>query len=535
MEKVRQVEKRLRHEGDPVRGKWPVQRGSPVTIWADASSLAIGVRLQIGGQIVEDAAWLRPESDSAHINRAELDAVIRGMNLALRWGPRKIRIKSDSKTVVGWLNALIHKSHNVRTRSLGEILIRRRLDTLKEIIEVEGLDVSVEYVRSAENLADSLTRVPRAWLKEPIRTMGTSAAGIKGHTDSQEGKASFMDIRKIHERCHFGTDRTLELARQRFGQSVSRKLAKKVVSRCQECARIDPAVNIRWDHGKITADEVSERWAADITHFKGESFLSVIDVASGFTLWHALRNESAVEVVGKMRETFAVLGPPQQLLTDNGTVFRSREMNNLLEQWEVKPIFSCAYRPQGNAVIERVHRTVKRTAARTGGSVGEACFWINTTRGIKTISPYELMFGAQARVPGVTEKRRSVQRPKDLVMSEGSDAKYPDRERNPFSVGELVFLKNTNGRCDEPWSGPHRISDIKSSVAVEIENDGIPRHVSHLRRVPRKEEESRSIRHDSDSSGSESEKEEVENTESGRVRRSNRECRRPGWWSDYEM
>ena len=145
------------------------------------------------------------------------------------------------------------------------------------------------------------------------------------------------------------------------------------------------------------------------------------------------------------------------------------------------------------------------------------------------------MFGAQARVPGVTEKRRSVQRPKDLAMSEGSDAKYPDRERNPFSVGELVFLKNTNGRCDEPWSGPHRISDIESSVAAEIENDGIPRHVSHLRRVPRKEEESRSIRHDSDSSGSESEKEEVENTESGRVRRSNRECRRPGWWSDYEM
>ena len=542
MEKLRQVEKRMRDEGDPVRGKWPVHRESPITIWADASSLAIGVRLEIGGDIVEDAAWLRAESDSAHINRAELDAVIRGINLALRWGPRKIRVMSDSKTVCGWLNALIHKSHNVRTRSLGEILIRRRLDTLKEIIEVERLDVSVEYVRSAENLADSLTRVPKAWLKESIRPTGASAAGItglEGPTDSDEIKASLKDIKKIHEQCHFGVERTLELARQRFGLGVSRKSVRKVVSRCQECARIDPAVNIRWDHGRITASEVSERWAADITHFKGKSYLSTIDIASGFTVWHALRNESAMEVVDKMRQMFAVLGPPQQLLMDNGTVFRSREMSNLLNQWDVQAKFSCAYRPQGNAVIERVHRTVKRTSARTGRSVEEACFWVNTTRGTKTVSPYEMMFGAQARMPGVTEKRKMIERPKDLVMSHVSNAEdYDNVDRNPFSVGELVFLKNPNGRCDESWSGPHRITEIKSAVAAEIEDDGIHRHVSHLRRVPRKVSENRGERDRTDSSESDSESssemEEVQQTVP-QARKSSRERRRPGWWSDYDM
>ena len=223
--------------------KWPVHPESPITIWADASSLAIGVRLEIDGEIVEDAAWLRPESDSAHINRAELDAVIRGINLALRWGPREIRVLSDSATVCGWMKSLIQKSHNVRTRSLGEILIRRRLDTLREIIEEEKLVITVNYVRSADNLADDLTRVPKTWLHNEQVYGGIEVTESSGFAAvSETPNVSFKNIKEIHEQCHFGVDRTLELARGRFEPSVSRKLAKKVVTQCYERARIDPAI-----------------------------------------------------------------------------------------------------------------------------------------------------------------------------------------------------------------------------------------------------------------------------------------------------
>jgi len=36
----------------------------------------------IDGRVVEDCAWLR--KDAAHINVAELEAIIKGLNLALR-------------------------------------------------------------------------------------------------------------------------------------------------------------------------------------------------------------------------------------------------------------------------------------------------------------------------------------------------------------------------------------------------------------------------------------------------------------------
>jgi len=52
-------------------------------VWTDASSLGIGVVLDVGGRIVEDASWLRKEADHSHINVAELEAVAKGINLAI--------------------------------------------------------------------------------------------------------------------------------------------------------------------------------------------------------------------------------------------------------------------------------------------------------------------------------------------------------------------------------------------------------------------------------------------------------------------
>lgn len=43
----------------------------------DASSLATGVALEIDGDIVEDACWLRPDGDSQHVNLTELDAMLK--------------------------------------------------------------------------------------------------------------------------------------------------------------------------------------------------------------------------------------------------------------------------------------------------------------------------------------------------------------------------------------------------------------------------------------------------------------------------
>ena len=74
-------------------------------------------------------------------------------------GRREIEIVTDSASVYRWLQAIIEKSCNIRTRSLYQILIRRRLDIIEEIINEANYHVSVKWIKSNEDLADSLTRV----------------------------------------------------------------------------------------------------------------------------------------------------------------------------------------------------------------------------------------------------------------------------------------------------------------------------------------------------------------------------------------
>ena len=79
---------------DPARGRWDVD-GDEATVWVDASSLAIGAALEVDSNIIEDACWLR-QNDCSHINLSELDAVLRGVNLAVAWKMKRLTLMTDS-------------------------------------------------------------------------------------------------------------------------------------------------------------------------------------------------------------------------------------------------------------------------------------------------------------------------------------------------------------------------------------------------------------------------------------------------------
>ena len=63
-------------------GKWLIN-GRDFIVWVNTSSLATSVLLEYDWTMVEDACWLWPEKDSQHINLIELDAIRKGVNLAI--------------------------------------------------------------------------------------------------------------------------------------------------------------------------------------------------------------------------------------------------------------------------------------------------------------------------------------------------------------------------------------------------------------------------------------------------------------------
>jgi transposase InsO family protein len=59
-----------------------------------------------------------------------------------------------------------------------------------------------------------------------------------------------------------------------------------------------------------------------------------------------------------VREVFTRFGPPEGLLTDNGSQFVSRFLRVVCKKWGVKLIHSSPYHPQGN-FVERANRDFK--------------------------------------------------------------------------------------------------------------------------------------------------------------------------------
>ena len=139
------------------------------TVWCDASSLAVSVVLEIGGIIVEDAAWLRKPLDVGHINVAELDAVLKGVNLALKWGLKDISIMTDSATVLSWLCSVLQGDFRAKVSGMSEMLVKRRLSIVKELVNEYGLVITPTHVKSCKNKDDVLTRMNRMWLQKPVQ------------------------------------------------------------------------------------------------------------------------------------------------------------------------------------------------------------------------------------------------------------------------------------------------------------------------------------------------------------------------------
>ena len=119
----------------------------------------------------------------------------------------------------------------------------------------------------------------------------------------------------------------------------------------------------------------------------------------------------------------------------------------LLRSWDVNQILTCAYRPQGNARVERMHRTIKRSVARTGRDIEEAVFWYNVTKNSRGECPFEMVFGTLPKRPGISGVRREVVSD-EKGFAECKSRNYEDVDRNPFVVGDLVYVRNPGGRCD---------------------------------------------------------------------------------------
>lgn len=443
---------------DPVRGRWSVNKTTCGSVWCDASSIAIGVLLEIGGEAVEDASWLRKKCDYNHINVAELEAILKGVNLALKWDLREITVITDSSTVYGWVNATLTEEKKIRTKGAAEMIVKRRLGTLKNLIDEFDLKIKIVYVPTSKNKADGLTRVRKGWLTvekdthcEESVTMCAESVGV-------------VNVEEMHNMHHVGVDRTLFLVRK-VDPNISRRSVQEVVRNCVKCQSVDPAPVVH-EKGNIGTEDNWKRLAIDVTHYRNGLYLTMVDCGPGrYTMWKELARETAECIVKVLNEVFLERGPVDELMMDNSTAFRSELLKGFLEKWNIQQFFRAAYKPSGNGIVERNHRTIKAIAERGNISPLEAVFWYNMSprTGQREDSvPQKALFNYDWRHPVM---------PPPSVRS---------IEASTFKLGDEVWVKPPFVKCTSHWK-KGTVTGVNSNSNVSV--DGMPRHVLDLRRV----------------------------------------------------
>ncbi|CAM1312990.1 Uncharacterised protein r2_g2342 [Pycnogonum litorale] len=435
-------------QNDPARGQWNVN-GNEATIWVDASSVAIGVKIEVDGETIEDASWLRSE-ESTHINMAELDAVIKGVNMALQWNMSRLHLRTDSATVHRWISDVLTDKARLKTKAASEMLIRRRVCVFRELVDEYDLKVDIQLVSSKCNPADSLTRVPQKWLK---------GGGVCGAV------LSLDNIKSIHSAVgHQGVKRTLYFVRQ-AGLNASKREVQQVIQRCQTCQSIDPAA-VNWKKGRLDVENVWQRVGMDITHSGEKHYLTLIDCGpSRFAIWRLVQRHDSRNIIRQLESVFLERGAPSEILTDNDPAFTSRMFKEFSTKWGVRIRFRCAYVAAGNGIAERCHRTVKRIAARKQCSMEEAVYWYNMSPKNDTDSssaPANQLYAYRVRIREI----------------DGSSNDTPNTHRNPYEVGDRVWVRPRRSTCDRQYV-IGTVTKLISEQAVEV--DDVPRHVRHLR------------------------------------------------------
>ena len=178
-------------------------------------------------------------------------------------------------------------------------------------------------------------------------------------------------------------------------------------------------------------------------HFyqNGRLYLLVCDYFSKFPFIFQTKSTSFAYIKEQLEELFGLEGAPDEIMSDNGPPFSSREFNSFLSGLGIKHTTSSPNYPQSNGFIERQIQTVKRLmekATSTGRSFQEALTGLRATPITEGMpSPAEILHGRSL----TTRKAISVDLNavhQQLIQLQAKYIKQHDKARRARSQRALV-------------------------------------------------------------------------------------------------
>ncbi|CAK9816796.1 Retrovirus-related Pol polyprotein from transposon 412 [Anthophora quadrimaculata] len=304
---------------------------------------------------------------------------------------------------------------------------------------------------------------------------------------------------------HFGETKTLKRVQEK---AIWRNMENDIVEfvkGCESCQR-EKLIRIRSKEPAIIPDtphEPNDKIAMDIlgpltpTNRDNKYILSIQDVLTKYLVLIPLKTIDTATIIDELlRHYIYIFSAPKHILTDQGSNFISKLMQEFETQFQIRHIKTTAFHPESNGSLERTHSTILnliRTCMRDKNNEWDenlqlVCMGFNTAVHESTgYTPFELTFGHKANLPStiastpllsqeelfkhwkqkhnayIHKARYNLEKTKEKTQRRTNQNII--RTQPVFNVGDYVFLHNDNVRKNklEPeWLGPYLILGTSS-------------------------------------------------------------------------
>ena len=314
---------------------------------------------------------------------------------------------------------------------------------------------------------------------------------------------------------HQGRNKMLTLLRQYFYWPNMSRACRDWVKGCDKCQAVDKTMPkhqtmiqrsiVTQPFSDVSIDLVGPfpKAVGGYTHL-----LTCIDAASRWPEAVPMTSTTSKSVINCLTNMFSRNGFPEKLTSDNGAQFTSKQFTQWLREQGIAHSKSTPYHPQGNGMVERLHRTLGSIVAKTTEKKGNwarvvplALYFLRCTPSRATgVSPFMITHGWEPKTPlrvlyqswvqqdmggvdlseWVSENQDRVEAARDLATSTATQASTKRAEvwnktavDRHFSVGDKVWVRRPglDEKLRESWVGPATIVKQNSKVSYRVQTD----------------------------------------------------------------
>ncbi|XP_078797929.1 uncharacterized protein LOC144989406 [Oryzias latipes] len=242
---------------------------------------------------------------------------------------------------------------------------------------------------------------------------------------------------------------------------------------------------------------------------QGHQYILVVcDYATRYPEAFPLRTITSSAIIHALTELFSRVGIPDEILTDQGTNFCSRLMQQFHRQLGIKSLRTTPYHPETDGLVERFNQTLKRMLRKFVSETGKDWHrWLpfllfayrEVPQASTGFSPFELLYGRNVQGPldllskaweGSTSNQKETgvvqfilemrerlaryQAEAEMNLKEAQRAQktwYDQQARHrAFRPGQkvLLLLPSSTSKLLSKWQGPYTISQKMGPVTYEI-------------------------------------------------------------------